>query len=268
MQQRTAAIALGLAATLAALAGCDRQGITDPATTGAATGPTVPTVQTASAKKLSLALCAPSRGGFSLANTNPFFPIDVGRQLILTGEEEGEAVVLQVTVLDRTRTIAGVTTRVVEEREFRDGELAEVTWNYHVRASDGTNCYYGEDVDIYEEGGISHEGAWCADQPGRQAGIFMPAEPKPGMKYQNEVAPGVAEDEAKIVGIGPVTVPFGRFTNTIRIREFDPLSGDKDRKVHAAGVGIIIDGVLSLTEIHQTAGVPDQPTLTLQQCGP
>lgn len=96
----------------------------------------------------------------------------------------------------------------------------------------------------------------------------MPADPKPGMKYQNEVAPGIAEDEAKIVGIGPLTVPFGSFSNTIRIREFDPLTAEKDHKVYAAGIGVIIDGTLSLTEIHHTPGVPDQPTLTHQECGP
>jgi hypothetical protein len=265
MHHRALGLTISVAAGLAALVSCDRTGPTDPAgSTTAVPGPAMATAP----KKLSLARCAPSRGGFTLVSTNPYFPLDVGRQLILTGEEDGEAVVLQVTVLDRTRTIAGVTTRVVEEREFHDGELAEVSWNYHVQASDGSICYYGEDEDAYEEGGISHEGTWCADQPGNQAGVFMPADPKPGMKYQNEVAPGIAEDEAKIVGIGPVTVPFGTFTNTIRIREFDPLSGDKDHKVHAAGVGIIIDGVLTLTEIHHTAGVPDQPTLTLQQCGP
>lgn len=266
MQQRTSAIALGLAAALGALASCDRTSITDPPTAAA---PVAPAAKSSAApKKLSLALCAPSRGGFTLTSTNPYFPLDVGRQLVLTGEEDGEAVRLLVTVLDRTRTIAGVNTRVVEEREFHDGVLAEISWNYHVQATDGTICYYGEDEDAFEEGGISHEGTWCADQPGREPGIFMPADPRPGMKYQNEVAPGVAEDEAKIVGIGPVRVPAGRFANTIRIREFDPLTAEKDRKVHAAGVGIIVDGVLSLTEVHHTSGVPDQPTLSLQQCGP
>jgi hypothetical protein len=264
MYQRTLALTLALAAA-SALAGCDRQTPTDPSGSGA-----ISPVAAASPapKKLSIARCAPGRSGFTLVSTNPYFPLDVGRQLILTGEEDGEAVVLHVTVLDRTRTIAGVTTRVVEEREFHDGELAEVSWNYHVQASDGTICYYGEDEDAYEDGGISHEGTWCADQPGNQAGVFMPADPTPGTKYQNEVAPGIAEDEAKIVGIGPVTVPFGTFTNTIRIREFDPLTAEKDHKVYAAGVGVIIDGTLSLTEIHHTAGVPDQPTLTRQQCGP
>ena len=79
---------------------------------------------------------------------------------MLTGDEDGEAVRLLVTILDRTWTIAGVNTRVVEEREFHDGVLAEISWNYHVQAADGTICYYGEDEDAVEDGGISHEGTW------------------------------------------------------------------------------------------------------------
>jgi hypothetical protein len=217
-------------------------------------------------KKLDIALCAPGAGTFTLVSTNPYFPLDVGRQLILTGEDEGDDVTLQLTVLDRTRVIEGVTTRVVEEREFVNGELSEVTWNYHVQAPDGSICYYGEDVDVYEEGGITHEGAWC---PGgnNEAGIFMPADPQPGMKYQNEVAPGIALDEATIVGAGPWTVPFGKFTEAIRIRENDPLTGSKDHKVHAAGVGIIVDGVLQLVEIRTVSGVPDLPSISVQNCG-
>jgi len=217
--------------------------------------------------KLSNESCSPSRGGRTLAATNPCRPIEVGRQLVLTGEDNGESIRLEVNVLDQTRTIAGVTTRVVEEREFANGELSEVAWNYYVQATAGSNCYYGEDVDIYEATGISHEGAWCAGDGDNQAGIFMPADPRPGTMYQNEVAPGVAEDEAKIIGVGPVEVPFGRFTETIRIREHDPLTAEQDYKFHAAGVGIIIDGPLGLVDINQTSGAPEQPTLTRQACG-
>ena len=66
-------------------------------------------------------LAGDGRGGFTLASTNPYFPMDVGRQLVLTGEDNGESIRLEVNVLDQTRTIAGVTTRVVEEREEVDG---------------------------------------------------------------------------------------------------------------------------------------------------
>jgi hypothetical protein len=258
-------IMIGVAATLALVSGtgCDRKAPTAPAGDEAL----ALEAKQVGKKKLSVAVCAPGAGGFTLQSTNPYWPLDVGRQLILTGESDGEQAVLQLTSLNQTRVIDGVTTRIIEEREFVDGEVTEVTWNYFVEASDGSICYYGEDVDIFEDGGISHEGAWCADDPGNQAGIFMPGDPRPGTKFKIEVAPEVAEDEGKIVGIGPIEVPFGRFTNTIRIREFNPLEGAKDYKVHAAGVGIIIDGVMVLEDVNQTSGVPEQPIPVDQRCG-
>lgn len=249
---------------LAMVTGCDRKDLTSPASDDA---PALEAKKEGASKKLDVAVCTPGAGGFTLQSTNPYWPLDVGRQLILTGESDGEPTVLQITVLNQTRVINGITTRIVEERETADDELAEVSWNYFAQASDGSICYYGEDVDIYEDEGISHEGTWCADDPGNQAGIFMPGDPRPGTKFEIEVAPDVAEDEGKIVGIGPVEVPFGRFTRTIRIREFNPLDGDKDYKIHAAGIGIIVDGDLQLEDVNQTSGVPEQPIPTDQTCG-
>lgn len=218
-------------------------------------------------KALDVSICAPEAGGFSIVSTNPYFPLDVGNQWTYEGEDEGESVSLIISVLDQTRVIDGVTTRVQEEREFVDGELFEVSWNYFVEASDGTVCYYGEDVDIFEEDGVTHEGAWCADEPGNAPGIIMPADPRPGMKYLNELAPGVAEDEAKIVGIGPVTVPAGTFTETIRVREFNPLDEDKGYKIFAFGTGLIVDDVVELVEFEENAPAPAGPIPTDQTCG-
>lgn len=199
-------------------------------------------------KKLDISVCAPGQGGFSLVSTNAYFPMHVGRQWVLEGEEDDVAVRLRITVLDETEIVAGVTTRVIEEAEWQDDELTEVSRNFFVEAGDGTACYYGEDVDIYENGQIvSHEGAWRADEPGNAPGIFMPAAPRPGMRFQQEVAPGVAQDEVKIVGVGPVEVPAGAFAVAIRFREFNPLDGEKDYKVYAAGVGTAVDGPLELT---------------------
>ena len=71
----------------------------------------------------------------------------------------------------------------------------------------GTVCYFGEAVDIYENGAIvSHEGAWRADDPGNAPGIFMPADPQEGMTFQQENAPGVAMDEATIVKVSGDTI--------------------------------------------------------------
>ena len=203
--------------------------------------------QALSAKTLDPSLCAPTAGGFTLDSTHPYFPIRVGSRWVYEGEEDGEEVGLQITVLNETEVVAGVTTRVVEERETVDGELSEVSRNFFAQAGDGTVCYFGEEVDIYEDGQIvSHEGAWRADQSGHRPGIIMPAAPVPGMEFRMEEAPGVAEDEGRIVGSGPVKVPAGRFVETVRVREFNPLDGGKDFKVYAAGVGLIIDGPLEL----------------------
>jgi hypothetical protein len=224
-------------------------------------------VSLAAAKKLDVSRCATTNPGFTTAFTNPFFLHGtVGYQLVLEADEDGHHTRNEMTILNVTRNVGGVTVRVLEEREFVDKTLTEVTWNYHVQASDGSICYFGEDVDAYENGTITHEGAWCgvgANQPG----IFIPADPQQGMEFQQEVAPGIAMDEARIVGKGPVTVPFGTFRNTIRIREFNPLDGGKAFKVLAEGVGFVIDGSQVLTAINQTSGAPPQPTLTLIACG-
>lgn len=201
-------------------------------------------------KVLDLSLCEPSQGGFSPESTNPYFPIAVGQQWTYEGEEDGEEVRLVITVLDETETVAGVTTRVVRECEWIDDELVEVSWNYYAATGDETVCYFGEAVDIYEDGEVvSHEGEWRADDPGSAPGIFMPAEPWPGVRFPMELAPGVAEDEAKIVGIGPVTVPLDTYEDTIRLREYNPLDGDKGYKVFAAGVGMILDGPAELVSV-------------------
>ena len=182
------------------------------------------------------------------------------------GEEDDVPVSLLITVLGETRLIDGVTTRVIEEREWEDGELLEVSWNYFAQAADGTVCYFGEDVDIFEDEQISHKGAWCADEAGSMPGIFMPADPQPGMTYQTEFGPG-AQDQVKIVGSGPVTVPYGPFPETIRWREFNPLDGDKGYKVFAEGFGLVIDESLLLVDFEEDASAPGPPLPTDQSCG-
>jgi len=201
-----------------------------------------------SLQMLDIAMCAADQGGFSATSTNPYFPFQVGSQWIYDGEESGVAIHLEITALDQQETVGGVATQVIQERETANGVLTEVSRNFFAQTSDGTVCYFGESVDIYDSNGnVTHEGSWRGDDPGNAPGIIMPASPKPGMKFQFESAPGIAEDQGSIVGSGPEEVPAGRFTETIRIRELNPLDGGKDLKSYAAGVGLIVDGTLRLT---------------------
>jgi hypothetical protein len=211
-------------------------------------------------EELDLALCAPEENTFGLTIDNAYFPLPVGQQWVYRGKEQGQTISLQITVLDETERIYNgqnaVLTRVVEEVEWEDAngdevadpdELIEISRNFFAQTQDGTVCYFGEEVDIYEGGEVvSHEGAWRADDPGNAPGIFMPANPQPGMTYQQEVAPGVAEDRATITRRGDYTVPAGTFADTITVRDFNPLDGSRSTKVYARGVGLISDGPLVL----------------------
>ena len=213
--------------------------------------------------KLDLSLCAPARNTFTLAIDNAYFPLPVGRTWVFTGKEQGLQVGLRIRVLDQTEDLYGgggtkkVATRVVEEIEWFDADgdgvidaneaLIEFSLNYFAQTQAGTVCYLGEIVDIYDGGEIvSHAGSWRADGPGNAPGIFMPAAPAVGMTFDQEAAPGVAEDQVTILAVGTVTVPAGIFTNAIKVRDFNPLDGSKGVKWYAREVGLVVDGPLTL----------------------
>jgi hypothetical protein len=242
-----AALARAALLTCAAVLAC---GPTDPDPAA----PDMPLVtETArSGKVLGPEICAFGQA-FTLESTNPYYPLEVGRSWLLEGDDEGTPLRVRIDVLDRTEDVGGVETRVLVETEWElddesgEYDLLEVSHNYFAETLDGTVCYFGEAVEIYEDGEpISNAGEWRADEPGHAPGIFMPADPRPGMRYRMEVAPGIAEDEGRIVAIGPVRVPAGLFTATIRVREYNPLDEDKGYKVFAAGVGTIVDGPIEL----------------------
>ena len=184
---------------------------------------------------------------FNLESSNPWFPIDVGRQWIYEGKEKGALLQLTITVLDATERVGGINTRIVREEERADGELIERSHNYFAVTSDGTVCYFGEDVDIYEGGVlVSHEGAWRADDPGNFPGVIMPPDPEVGLRFLVEGAPGIAEDEALVTRRDAVEVTAGSFPEAIRIRDSNPLDHSVGVKVFALGVGLVIDGPVEL----------------------
>ncbi len=199
----------------------------------------------------SIAVCDPDTGGpFSIVIDNGFFPLVVGSELVLEGEDdEGTFLTVEITVLDETEVVAGVTTRVVEEAEFEDGEIVEISRNFYAQAPDGTVCYFGEDVDIYEDGEIvSHAGEWRAGEDGNLPGIIMPGNPVVGMIFQQEFAPGIAEDLSEIVALGEtISVPAGIFTDTLSALDCNPIQFDGfDDKVYVDGIGLALDNEVEL----------------------
>jgi hypothetical protein len=181
---------------------------------------------------------------------NPYFILEPGYQLVFAGEEDGEKVGLTITVLDETKTVDGVETRVVEERETKDGKLVEVSRNYFA-ISRRTNdvFYFGEEVDIYKGGKVtSHEGAWLSGERGAKFGLAIPGSPLLGARYYQELAPGQAMDRAEVVDLGAsMETPAGKFTGVLKTEETTPLEpGAHESKYYAPGVGLIKDGPCKL----------------------
>lgn len=163
-------------------------------------------------------------------------------------EHGGERLV--VTVLDDTRVIDGVTTRVVEERETKDGQPVEVSRNFFAMSA-RTNAvfYFGEDVDMYKGGKIvSHEGSWQAGRDGARFGLMMPGLPLVKARYYQEIAPGIAMDRAEIVSLTEkLQTPAGAFVNVLKTIETSQIeAGSGEAKYYAAGVGLLQDGALKL----------------------
>ncbi len=136
----------------------------------------------------------------STTGRNRFFILEPGYQLVLEGKDGQHDAELEIIVLDATKDIGGVPTRVVEEREKVDGKLVEISRNYFaICKHTGSVFYFGEDVDIYRDGKVvAHEGAWLHGKDNAQAGMMMPGECIIGAAYYQEYAPDQAMDRGRI----------------------------------------------------------------------
>ena len=123
---------------------------------------------------------AVEKSDLSSSGKSDYFILEPGFTAVFEGKEDGKKTVLTITVTDRTKTVDGVETRVVEERETMDGELAEISLNYFAISKTTHDVYYfGEDSDTYKNGKVaSHEGSWLAGVAGARFGLALPARPK------------------------------------------------------------------------------------------
>jgi hypothetical protein len=189
---------------------------------------------------------------FVSSGENSYFVLEPGYQVILGGQEDGEELELVMTVLNETKVVDGVETRVVEEKESIGGSLVEVSRNYFAMCKPTNNAiYFGEDVDMYEDGEIvSHEGAWLAGENGSKAGMIMPGKAEVGLKYYQEIAPGIAEDRAEIMSVNnTLDTPAGTFKQVLKTEETNPLKpGEKEFKFYAPGIGLIQDEAIKLVK--------------------
>jgi hypothetical protein len=197
---------------------------------------------------------------FSPNVTNKFFPLRPGTTLVYTGTKDGEQALDLVATTSRTRVVAGVRTRVVEDRLYLDNVLAERTSDYYTQDRCGNVWYFGEDTAELDRHGhvVSTEGTWHAGVDGAQPGVFMQAHPQLGRRFRQEWSEGQAEDVFKVVSRSSrIRVPYGSFRHALRTEETNALEPDVlDNKYYVRGIGEVAElsvkgprEVLKLVEI-------------------
>jgi hypothetical protein len=155
-----------------------------------------------------------------------------------------------ITVTDRKKTIAGGIEALVVNDTVTDnnGDLVEVTDDWYAQDADGNVWYLGEDVKDYRDGKvISTAGSWEHGVDGAHAGIMIPAEPRPGLKYRQEYYEDKAEDAGEVLSVDAgVTVPAGTFENVLKTKDTTPLEPDVvEEKYYAPNVGPVLSEKVS-----------------------
>lgn len=175
---------------------------------------------------------------------NPYMPLLPGSRWVYEErDKDGTVLEVIVTVLDRKKTVQGIEATVVRDVVKEDGTPKEDTVDWFAQDAQGNVWYLGEFVKNYENGKVvDNEGSWEAGVDGAVAGVVMPANPRVGMKYQQEFYEGEAEDRGEVVALGEhATVPFGSFDNLLKTEDTTPLEpGVREHKYYARGVGVVL----------------------------
>jgi hypothetical protein len=172
---------------------------------------------------------------------NPYFTLQPGTTFSYASRDGTSTNDFVVT--RQTEEILGVTCVVVRDTAFEDGELVERTRDYFAQDKEGNVWYFGEDTAEIENGKVvSTAGTWRAGVNGAEPGIIMEAHPRVGDFYNQENAPGVAEDQARVLALSAsARSAYGVFHDALRTADFTPLEPDLlEHKFYVKGVGQVL----------------------------
>jgi hypothetical protein len=148
-------------------------------------------------------------------------------------------------VTDLTKVVNGVTTLVLWDRDFSEGELLEAELTFHAQDVNGNVWNLGEYPEEYEGGVLlGAPSTWLAGRHHAKAGIASRANPRINTsKYLQGLAPEIDfKDRAFVAQQGQKTcVPVKCYDNVVVVDETnvaDPEDGHQ-LKLHAPGVGVV-----------------------------
>jgi hypothetical protein len=179
---------------------------------------------------------------------NPYFPLKPGTTWVYEGQTEDGTERVKDTILRETKRVMGVECVVLHDRVWENGELIEDTFDWHAQDREGNVWYFGENSREIENGEIvSKQGSFEAGVDGALPGIIMPADPKVGDSYRQELSPGEAVDMAEVISLDgaalndAVTTPYDDFSEDVLVtKDWNPLEPEiLEHKYYAPGVGLI-----------------------------
>ena len=180
---------------------------------------------------------------FSSTVNNPYFTLTPGTTYTYKSHDDEGTEINKVTVTDQTKKVMGVTTRVVWDRVWLDGELIEETYDWYAQDKEGNVWYFGEDSKEHKKGKVaSTKGSWEAGVKGAQPGIVMQAQPVPGEPYRQEYLKGEAEDMGQVLSVQEtVKVPAGTYENCVKTKDWSALeTGNIEHKYYSKEAGNVV----------------------------
>ena len=197
---------------------------------------------------------------FSSSSTtidNSWLPFPAGTTFHFTGEVDKSSSTDTESVTNNIQTIDGVKARAVHDEVAVKGKVIEKTDDYYAQDKQGNVWYMGEDsFELKGSKFVLASDSWKAGENGAKPGIIQEANPKVGDTYKEENAPGVAEDQAKVLSLSEsVTVPYGSFTNVLETVETSPLDPQSENKWYARGVGELKEAVADGSEHYELVSI-------------
>jgi len=179
---------------------------------------------------------------------NRFFPLEPGWVSVYRNETEDGAERITDVVTHDTKVILGIATTVIHDTVELEGcGVIEDTYDWYAADNDGNVWYFGEIATDYDcDGQVeSTAGSWEAGVDGAEPGIIMLADPRVGQAYDQEYAPGVAEDFAEVVSLDR-TIRLSRLRRNVgdclETLDSSHLAPDLvEHKFYAPGLGMVLE---------------------------
>ncbi|WP_155372808.1 hypothetical protein [Catellatospora vulcania] len=179
---------------------------------------------------------------------NAHQPLPAGTEITLqaVANDGGELLphVVVLTATDLVKNIDGVWTRVLWQRDWRDGAAVESALVLHAQDDDGNVWQLGEYPELIEnEVPDGAPDAWIAGVAGARAGVVVPGDPaRDEPPYLRAEAPAIGLLQCAFVvdtSADEVCAPAICYDDALVVEEFSPLLAPPVRRAYVPGIGLI-----------------------------